>query len=74
MEEYYITQFKNLFGLSFNDVLNIEYMGIDTDDDGIYHYINVIKKDVYSFDTFDNIWLNKNSYKYDILNRLKIPF
>jgi hypothetical protein len=38
-------------------------MGADTDDDGIYHYINIITKDVYSFDIEDEIWLEKNLYQ-----------
>ena len=65
-------QFKNKFGLPFNNVINIESMGADTYDDGIYHFIDIVKKDVYSFDTFDEIWLEKNLYKLDVLNRLNI--
>ncbi len=74
MEKTYIIQFENIFGLSFNDVTNIEDIGADTDDDGIYHYINLFNKDTYSFDTEDNIWLEKNLYKFDILKRLNISF
>ena len=74
MEEKNTILFQNIFGLSFNNVINIEDMGGDTGDDGIYHYINIITKDVYSFDTDDEIWLEKNLYRSDILNRLNIPF
>ncbi len=71
MEEIYITQFQNKFGLSFNDVVNILDIGADTYDDGIYHYINLTNKDVYSFDTDDNIWLEKNLHKLEVLEQLK---
>ena len=58
------TIFEELFALPFNAVINIQ----NTDDDGIYHYIHIDTKDVYSFDTEDNVWLFKN----DILQRLNI--
>ncbi len=74
METIFIEQFEEIFKLSFNDVVNIEDMGADTDDDGIYHYIHIVFKDVYSFDTNNDVWLEKNLYKNDILQRLNIPF
>ena len=72
MKDIYITQFNNIFGILFSHVTNIEHIGADTDDDGIYHYIDIANKDIYSFDTNDNIWLEKNLYKTDILHRLNI--
>ena len=74
MEPIFIKQFEETFKLPFNDVVNIEDIGADTDDDGICHYIHIALKNVYSFDTNDNVWLEKNLYKNDILQRLNIPF
>jgi hypothetical protein len=73
METIFITQFEEIFKLPFNSVINIEDMTY-TNDDGIYHYVNIVLKNVYSFDTFDNMWLEKNLYKNEILERLNIPF
>ena len=73
METIFITQFEEIFKLPFNSVINIEDMTY-TNDDGIYHYVNIGLKNVYSFDTFDNVWLEKNLYKNEILERLNIPF
>ena len=69
METIFITQFEEIFKLPFNSVINIEDMTY-TNDDGIYHYVNIGLKDIYSFDTFDNVWLEKNLYKNEILERL----
>ena len=74
METIFITQFEEIFKLPFNSVINIEDMSVYTNDDGIYHYVNIIVKDVYSFDTFDNVWLEKNLYKNEILERLISDF
>ena len=74
METIFITQFEEIFKLPFNIVINIEDMSAYTNDDGIYHYVNIVLKNVYSFDTFDNMWLEKNLYKNEILERLNIPF
>lgn len=73
METNLITQFEEIFKLPFNDVVNIQDIGADTNDDGIYHYVHIALKDVYSLDTFDDLWLEKNLYKNDILQRLNIP-
>ena len=73
METIFITQFEEIFKLPFNSVINIEDMTY-TNDDGIYHYVNIVLKNVYSFDTFDNMWLEKNLYKNEILERLNISF
>ena len=74
METIFIKQFEELFKLPFNNVVNIEDVGADTDDDGIYHFIDIALKNVYSFNTDDNVWLEINMYKNDILQRLNIPF
>ena len=74
METSFIKQFEEIFNQPFNSVVNIEDMNADTDDDGIYHYVNILLKDVYSFDSNDNVWLEKNLYKNDILQRLNILF
>jgi hypothetical protein len=74
MEPIFIKHFEEIFKLSFNDVVNIQDMDIDTDDDGIYHYVDIALKNVYSFYTDDDVWLEKNLYKNDILKRLNIPF
>ena len=73
METIFITQFEEIFKLPFNSVINIEDMTY-TNDDGIYHYVNIVLKNVYSFDTFDNMWLEKNLYKNEILERLISDF
>ncbi len=72
MEKIWITQFQNMFGLSFNDVKYIQDMGVETYDDGIYHYINLSNKDVYSFDTDEEVWLEKNVYQTDVLQQLNL--
>ena len=72
MEETYIIQFENLFGLPFTNVTDIIEMNSESYDDGNYHYVDVINKDVYSFDTYDNIWLEKNLYQSDVLHRLNM--
>jgi len=73
METVFIQQFEALFGILFSDVVCIEDMGADTDDDGIYHYIHM-SNDVYSFDTNEEIWLEKNAYKNDVLQRVNVNF
>ena len=75
MEPIFIKQFEKMFNQKFDSVIRMEDIGIavDVDDDGIFHYINLESKDVYSFDTFDNIWLEKNLYQDDVLHRLNIP-
>lgn len=70
METIHIT-FEELFKLPFHKVVNIEDMNVDIDDDGILHYIHIDSMDVYSFDMNDDVWLEKNVYKTDILQRLK---
>lgn len=72
MKKIFIQQFEKIFGLSFSSVINIENLGTDTNDDGISHYVDIVNKDVYSFDVDEEIWLEKNLYKCDILARLKI--
>lgn len=71
MEERFIHDFSDKFGISFGSVKNIEDMGADTYDDGIYHYVDLTTKDVYSFDTNDDFWLEKNEHQSDVLGRLK---
>lgn len=63
--------FEQLFApLEFDDVINIETLNVETYDDGIYHYIHLLSYDVYSFDTFDNVWLDKNTHRDEVLERL----
>lgn len=59
MNSYFVSQFEIKFALPFSNVTNILEFDCDSDDDGIYHYIDVKNKNVYSFDTFDEIWLEK---------------
>lgn len=66
MQAIFIKQFKKKFELSFYDVLNIADMGVGTNN-GIYHYVHLTSKDVYSFDTKNELWLEKNLFKRDIL-------
>jgi hypothetical protein len=72
MDNIFIKQFEEKFQLSFNNVVNIEDIdgGVEINDDGIYHYIDISLSNVYSFDIFDKVWLEKNYYKNDILQRL----
>jgi len=72
MQQQFIEQFEQLFKISFKNVVDIESIPCDTYDDGIYHYIDLVNKDVYSFDTNDDVWLEKNMYKTEILSVLKI--
>jgi hypothetical protein len=70
----FINQFEEKFNISFDSVIHIEDLGVDTDDDGIYHYIHFSSKDVYSFNGEDEVWLEKNLHKEDILQRLNIEY
>lgn len=74
MKTTFILQFEEIFKQPFDSVVYIQDIGAETDDDGIYHYVNILLKEVYSFDTYDEVWLEKNLYKNDILQRLNIPF
>lgn len=65
------SQFEYMFKVSFNSVTYIQDMGVETADDGIYHYVDIALQDVYSFDTFDNVWLDKNMYQMEILHRIQ---
>ena len=60
METIFIKQFEEIFKLPFNKVVNIEDIGADTDDDGIYHFIDSTLKNIYSFNTDNTVWLEKN--------------
>lgn len=72
METVYILQFEQQFQLYYHDLINIEDLGADSYDDGIYHFIHLLSQDVYSFDTFDNIWLEKNEHQTEIRKRLSL--
>lgn len=72
MEQNNIDQFKNIFNTSFDDIIDILDLGVDTDDDGIYHYIHKNLNNVYSFDSEMGKWLDKNKYKNDILQRINV--
>jgi hypothetical protein len=55
METAFIIQFEEIFKQPFNRVVYIQDMSAETNDDGIYHYVNILLKDVYSFDTYDEV-------------------
>jgi len=66
----FIARFEELFGLPFISVVNYENLCEELDDDGIYHYVDLLSKDVYSYDTLEDVWLEKNVYRDDILQRI----
>lgn len=78
METIFIQQFEEKFNLSFGEVTNFLEMGkgdemgkakcIRVFDNGMKHYIDKRSMDVYSFDTFDRIWLEKNIHKDEVLS------
>lgn len=84
MDPIFIEQFEKKFDISFTNIKNIEDLGVDTDDDGIYHFIYSrdcgpdISVDevntIYSFDTNENIWLEKNIHKNEIVQRVYSHF
>lgn len=70
MEAAHIERFEELFGLPFRDVVKMEDLGTYSFDDGMYHYVHQATKDVYSFDTDDYTWLEKNEERVDVLRAL----
>lgn len=67
MKREYIRVFENKFGLSFLDVTGITDFVSDSNDDGIYHFINLSTYDVYSFDSDEEVWLDKNLHQAEII-------
>ncbi len=71
MEQKYITEFEKKFNISFTDITNINDLGVIWSyDDGLYHYINTINEEVYTFDSDEECWLEKNANRTDVLNML----
>ncbi len=62
-------QFESNFCIQFNKVVDIKYLDDDTNDAVIYHYVELINKDVYSVNTDDNVWLEKNIHRQEFLQQ-----
>lgn len=67
-----IQQFEAKFGVKYTTLLDYQTTEGDQDDDGMYHYIDLTTLNVYTYDTFDEVWLDVNINKDDILKRLKL--
>ena len=63
-------EFFNLFGVPFDSVTSVDVLTSASYDDGVYHYINIKTKDVYSYDTFEHKWLEKNAGQKTVMKRL----
>ena len=63
-------EFVKEFGVSFQSVANVDNLTNESYDDGVHHYINMQTKDVYSYVTFKDKWLEKNKKKDEVLKRL----
>lgn len=70
MKIIFIKKFEDMFNLSFTNVVNIENLGIYSNDDFIDHYINIETNYIYSFDTIGEIWLEINLYQHEILQKI----
>ena len=69
LQPEWIKDFEDKFGLPFSSVKNIMDIGADTNDDGLYHFIDIVTKDIYTFDTNEDeeYWYTKNEMKEEIL-------
>jgi hypothetical protein len=63
-------EFVKEFGVPFDSVTNVDNLTNQSYDDGVHHYINMKTKDVYSYVTFKDKWLEKNKKKDEGLKRL----
>ncbi len=63
-------EFPEAFGVPFESVTSVDALTSASYDDGVYHYINIKTKDVYSYDTFEHKWLEKNAGKKSVMKRL----
>jgi hypothetical protein len=63
-------EFPRVFGVPFESVTSVDALTSESYDDGVYHYINIETKDVYSYDTFEHKWLAKNAKKKSVMKRL----
>ncbi len=71
IDSKYIKQFEDIFKIPFASVVNISDLGADEYDDGELHYLQQETLNVYSFDTYDNEWLEMNENKDDVLKSVK---
>jgi hypothetical protein len=67
-------EFPKAFGVPFESVTSVDALTSVSYDDGVYHYINIKTKDVYSYDTFKHKWLEKNAGKKSVMKRLTNMF
>ena len=63
-------EFPEAFGVPFESVTSVDALTSESYDDGVYHYINIKTKDVYSYDTFEHKWLEKNAGQKTVTKRL----
>lgn len=54
----------------FKDVVNVEDITHTSYDDGLFHYINLLTKNVYTFDSFDELWLEVNTHKDEVIDEI----
>lgn len=57
----HIEEFQQLFDMPFNRVLRVEFN--QDDDNDLYHYCQYGSKHIYTFDIYNEQWLEKNTHK-----------
>ncbi len=70
MRQEFIKMFEEKFKILFKDVTNVEDITHTSYDDGLYHYIYLSTNDVYTFDYDDEIWLEINTYKDEVMEEI----
>lgn len=68
MRQEYIKQFEEKFNILFKNVVNVEDITHTSYDDGLYHYINLSNQNIYTFDYFEEEWLEVNAHKDEVMN------
>ena len=63
-------EFVKEFGVPFDSVKSVDALTNKSYDDGVHHYIDMKTRDVYSYVTFKDKWLEKNKKKDEVLKRL----
>jgi len=66
----YIKKFEEKFNILFNIVINVEDITHTSYDDGLYHYINMLTKNIYTFDYFEEEWLEVNDCKDEVMDEI----
>lgn len=60
------SKFELKFEFSFSSVKNIMDLGVDTDDGCLVHFIDNDTKNIYTFDIYNEYWLEENEMKDEV--------